>query len=221
MPKLVDYLRQLLENLAIDRALFFGHSMGSQLIFQFFREYPDIVDGLVPICGNYKYPLDRLNNSSKPKELLKPLVHLAELSETRAQNLWSYSAVNDFFLEMAVNFGMNPDLVQQEDLDRYFQHLARMDVEVFLTYLEQISAHNCEPFLPDIDVPTLIIAGEDDPITPVECSREMYQLIPGSRLEIIPDGTHVAPIERPTLVNSLIEDFVTDVYNHRLKSEPA
>ena len=51
-----------------------------------------------------------------------------------------------------------------------------------------------------IDVPTLILVGEEDGITPPALSEELARLIPGSRLELIADAGHLANAEQPRSV---------------------
>jgi 3-oxoadipate enol-lactonase len=51
--------------------------------------------------------------------------------------------------------------------------------------------------LPTITVPTLVVAGETDPIVPLAESQTMHRNIPGSRLAVIDGSAHLSPLERP------------------------
>lgn len=62
--------------------------------------------------------------------------------------------------------------------------------------------------LSEIRLPTLVLVGEDDAITPPQASQEMADAIPGSRLEVIPRAGHLAPYERPAIANSVILRFL-------------
>jgi 3-oxoadipate enol-lactonase len=62
--------------------------------------------------------------------------------------------------------------------------------------------------LPRITLPTLIIAGEKDPGTPVAASEAIQAQIKGSRLEVIPGALHQTPIETPEAFNRLVRDFL-------------
>ena len=59
-----------------------------------------------------------------------------------------------------------------------------------------------------IRVPTLVIAGADDPGTPPAMSEAIAAAIPGARLEIIPSASHLSCIEQPQNFNSLVIDFL-------------
>jgi len=60
----------------------------------------------------------------------------------------------------------------------------------------------------EIDVPTLIVVGEEDVITPPADARKMNGAIRGSQLVIIPEAGHMAAVERPGLVGSAVVEFV-------------
>ena len=62
--------------------------------------------------------------------------------------------------------------------------------------------------LPQITVPTLVIAGHDDLIVPLEASESMARAIPKARLVVIPDAGHSAPIEQPEAVNAAVREFL-------------
>ncbi len=62
--------------------------------------------------------------------------------------------------------------------------------------------------LPTIDVPSLVIGGEEDASCPPAQMRALAQAIPGARTVIVPGAGHLTPIERPAPVNeALIELF--------------
>ena len=57
-------------------------------------------------------------------------------------------------------------------------------------------------------VPTLILCGARDELTPPALSQRLAVLIAGSRLEIVPATGHMLPLEAPDVVNGAIVDFV-------------
>lgn len=62
--------------------------------------------------------------------------------------------------------------------------------------------------LPKISVPTLIIVGEHDAITPPSVAQSMHAAIAGSVLQVIPDAGHMAPMEQPNAVNRIISGWL-------------
>src|SRR5262245_37041108 len=66
------------------------------------------------------------------------------------------------------------------------------------------------PLLAGIHVPTLIVVGEEDALTPPDMSREMHRAIHGSELVLIPEAGHLANLERPRAFNAALAGFLTD-----------
>lgn len=62
-----------------------------------------------------------------------------------------------------------------------------------------------------IDVPTLILVGDEDIVTPPALSKELNRLIPGSRLEVIPEAGHLTNAEQPEPFNSAVESFLSEL----------
>jgi pimeloyl-ACP methyl ester carboxylesterase len=62
--------------------------------------------------------------------------------------------------------------------------------------------------LPQIQVPALVVSGDQDALIPIEDARSMADSIPGARMSIVTDAGHLPPIEQPDQVNqALIELF--------------
>lgn len=64
------------------------------------------------------------------------------------------------------------------------------------------------PTLSTIRVPTLIVVGEEDVITPPDVAKFMHEHIQGSELHIIPRVGHMAPVEAPEAFTRLLRAFV-------------
>jgi pimeloyl-ACP methyl ester carboxylesterase len=59
------------------------------------------------------------------------------------------------------------------------------------------------------DVPVLIVAGENDPATPLEWAEKVARTLPRSRLLVVPGGTHtVYGLEGTACIDRLIADFI-------------
>ena len=79
-------------------------------------------------------------------------------------------------------------------------------------YLYQLAAGawwTSLPLLPLVRQPTLILAGDDDPIIPLINARVMAGLIPGARLHVY-HGGHVELVLSPDLLAPLISEFLTE-----------
>jgi pimeloyl-ACP methyl ester carboxylesterase len=68
------------------------------------------------------------------------------------------------------------------------------------------------PLLPTLtDLPTLIIVGSEDQITPPDRARELAAGIPGATFEVLAGAGHLCPLERPEEVTTLMADFLSSL----------
>jgi len=67
------------------------------------------------------------------------------------------------------------------------------------------------PLLGQIRIPVLVVAGDDDQITPPAGMQEMARAIPGARFVLIPEAGHLSPLEQPEPVNRAIERFLDEL----------
>lgn len=93
-------------------------------------------------------------------------------------------------------------------LDRVAKTLRAADPDVHAAMWDMISTLDVAPRLTEIDRPTLVMVGQKDPTTPVAASEVIARGIPGARLEIIPDASHMAPLEAPEEVNRHLLGFL-------------
>lgn len=202
-------LADILDHLRIERAVLAGHSMGVQVILQFYGLYPERVEALLPICGTYKRPLDTLHNNDRLAQLLPYLDKAIDFAPERLQAIWQTLTPSAMTFHIAARTSeINSKFIRKQDFQPYLEHVANMDLRVFMRMLKGLAEHSAEEILPTITVPTYIIAGEFDSFTPTSRSHEMHQMIPNSDLLVVPGGTHVAPVELPDLINSTIEKFL-------------
>ena len=71
-----------------------------------------------------------------------------------------------------------------------------------------ISRPDSRPFLSAIDIPTLVLVGDGDPLTPVAHSQEIASAIRLATLKVLPDCGHLAPIEQPEYVADALAEWL-------------
>lgn len=69
--------------------------------------------------------------------------------------------------------------------------------------------------LPEIKIPTLIIVGKEDIITPPEAAQFMQEQIPGSSLSIIEHAGHLSNLENPDRFNDELKGFLASITNKK------
>jgi pimeloyl-ACP methyl ester carboxylesterase len=61
-----------------------------------------------------------------------------------------------------------------------------------------------------VRVPTLLMCGREDPVTPVQDHEAMAACIPGARLEVIESCGHLSTIEQPEVVNRVLTNWLRE-----------
>ena len=85
------------------------------------------------------------------------------------------------------------------------------------SYIKTVQATTCfdrEHVLAEISVPTLVIGGEFDPLTPPDMARRSADDIHGADFQLIYDVGHLGNLENPIEFNRLVEQFLAR-YRHR------
>ena len=205
---LADDVACVLDDALVDRAVLIGHSMGVQVALETYRRHTSRVAGLVLVCGASSHPLRTFKGSAALEEMLPTIQKwigrvpgvLNRVARTLLPTRLAY--------EVASRLEIRRELVEPADFMPYLEGLSRIDLRLFITMLASAGQHSAEDLLPEIAIPTLVVAGGRDGFTPPERSRAMAEAIPGAELLEIPNASHTAPIERPHLVDFTIRDFI-------------
>ena len=208
IPDCADDLVSVMDAAEVERGVLFGHSMGVQVSLETFRRHRDRVIGLGLLCGSFGNPLRTLKGTSTGEAVLPLLALAARHVPSTLDVLWRRLLPTKLAFTLASRIEINANLVRIEDFMPYLDHMARVDLRLFIEMLGHAGRHSAREILSAIDVPTLIVAGERDGFTPCSLSEEMHHAIPGSRFLVVEQGSHTAPIERPRLVTDAIVEFL-------------
>jgi len=186
-----------------------GHSLGTQVALEAYRRRPEGVAALVLLCGSFGRITYTFKHSEVLASVLPNLIEFATTHPIAARALWS-NVPPKVAIAMARLMGdINLAKVRVEDVEPYFQHASIVDFELFLRMLRAAGEHSAEDLLAQIRVPVLVIAGAKDTFTPAAVSEAMAQAIPGAELEVIPSGTHLAPLEHHREISARIAAFLS------------
>ncbi|MEW6055383.1 MAG: alpha/beta hydrolase [Bdellovibrionota bacterium] len=202
----------LLDELKIEKATLLGHSMGVNLVLEFYRRAPERVSAMVLANGSARGPLETMFRSNL-MHLAFPYVYQAYQKYPKLMNLvWAAQGKSKVVPWIVGQLGFNPNLAKEEDIRTYVRMISKMDMIITLQLLKDYEKYDATPWLHKIKVPTLIIAGENDLIIPREAQEIMHQLIPNSRYELVRNGSHCPQMDIPELVNIIIERFLKDAF---------
>jgi len=204
-------LKTIMDGLDIPKAVLVGHSMGVQVILEFYKNHPERVSGLLPICGTYGYPFRTFYGRPWMENIYPPIFTLGERHARDIERIFkpllrTRLPVPIARLTRAIHWYLCPTEIMKD----YFLQISRMDFECGFRSMMAMATHSAEEVLGGIKVPTLIIAGEKDLFTPVWVAEKMWRDIPGAELLVIPRGSHTALVENPSLMNLRVEVFLRD-----------
>ena len=193
MEDFADDLVQLLDCLKVERAVFAGLSMGGYVAWQFWKKYASRLRGLV-LCDT-RAVADTSDGVANRHRLASMVLENGPtvVSSAMLPNL------------LATTTNTNrPDIVSL--LRETIHETPAKTIAAALRGLAR--RPDVRSWLPQINVPSLLIVGEEDKISTVAEMREMCAAIPGAQIVVVPDSGHMAPLENPSVVNAAIRDFV-------------
>jgi pimeloyl-ACP methyl ester carboxylesterase len=205
---LADDVACVLDDALVDRAVLVGHSMGVQVALETYRRHADRVAGLVLVCGAPSHPLKTFRGSAALEELLPTIQRWIHRVPGVINRISRLVLPTRLAYEVASRLEIRRELVEPADFMPYLEGMARIDTRLFVAMLSAAGQHSADDLLPTITCPSLVVAGGRDGFTPPERSRAMAEAIPGAELLEIPNASHTAPIERPHLVDTTIQEFL-------------
>lgn len=188
-----------------------GHSMGGQVMVEVARRIGDRVWAMAAVTATYRSPSLDLYGAGRLVDPLAGVVAgtLDRIGDPLATHV--YRAVwRTLPLVPAMRavraFGRH---TPADLLRSYGDHGASLTGPQFTGTLAAMVRHRPDvAVLEALDIPTAVIAGEHDPLTPVAVAREMVDHLPRATLHVVADTTHAAILEAPTEVNRLVGDHL-------------
>lgn len=188
-----DGIADLLDALAIERAIVGGLSMGGYLAFALWRRHPRRIGALV--LADTRAGADSEEGRAKRREMQ---------ALARAEGA---GAVSERM--MAGMVGRTTRAERPEVIRTLDAMMRRASIPAITDALDALmDREDSTPTLATITVPTLIVCGEEDALTPVAESRAMHAAIPGSELGILPRAGHASNLEAPEAFNGLLSRFL-------------
>jgi pimeloyl-ACP methyl ester carboxylesterase len=193
MDRYADDIAGVLDSLRIDRAVIVGISMGGYVAFNLFRRHHSRVRALV--LADTRAAADTPEGLERRRVLI---------DTARANGSTAVAALQLEGLIGKTTRQRHPDIV-----DSVHATMTVAPVNGVIGALEAMMTRvDSTALLPTIDVPTTIIVGEEDVVTPAKEARAMHAAIRGSRLEVIQKAGHLSNVERPAAFNTIVSEFL-------------
>jgi 3-oxoadipate enol-lactonase len=196
MDAAADDIAALLQSLGIRKAVICGLSMGGYIAFALLRRHLGLFRGLL-LCDTRAAPdaedvrAGRLESAAQVRT-----AGTAGFTDTMLPKLLSpYTRQRSPELEARV---------------RAMMMEAPADV-IAATLIGLAARPDSTPLLRSIAVPTQVVVGEDDQITPAGEAQLMARGIPGSMMQMVPDAGHLPNLENPPVFNRILAGFLMSV----------
>jgi 3-oxoadipate enol-lactonase len=196
MAAYADDMVRLLDRLRIERAVIAGHSMGGYVVLELLRRHRERVMGLILV--------DTRAEADTP-EGRRGRDALIDVARTQGG-----AAVAEHLLPRLL--GRSTQQTQPQLVEQVREMARRTPVQGIIGALTAMRDRpDSTPHLGAIDVPTLVVVGEEDELTPPAGARALTAAIPLAAMTTIPGAGHLAPLEAPTAVSRVIAEFLEAV----------
>lgn len=193
MERIADDAAALLDQLGVAKAFVGGCSMGGYAALAFARRHPQRLLGLVLL--DTRAGADTDEGKAGRAALAAKL--LAEGSS---------AAVSAFLPKL---LGETTKREQQPLVARLRERILATSPQAIADALHGLAARvDSRPTLAQLSVPTLVLVGAEDVLTPPAEAEAMATAIPRARLEVVPRAGHLANLEQPEAVNAALRAFL-------------
>ena len=178
----IEVIEKLKESLKLDKIILCGHSLGGAIALSYYFKNPDDIESLI-LCSTGA----RLRVSPKIFQHLSEGTkqYLNYIQPVLFHNKTPKSIVKIFLNQFSI---VNPQVTHNDfQICDSFDRMKEMDL---------------------INVPCLILCGDEDKLTPVKYSQYFDEHIKNSRLHVIKNAGHMVMLEQPELVNQFIQEFI-------------
>ena len=159
-----------------------GHSMGGAIVLELGLDPPEGLQGIVVVGSGAKLPVTRA------------------IFQMLSDN-------PEAFFETIGRFAFSP-AAPVAMVERFVLVARQCPPPVIFNDFQACDHFDIRNRLPEIKIPTLVLCGEEDQLTPVKYSRYLHEGITTSSLTLIPNAGHMVMMEQPDPLNRGIESFL-------------
>ena len=186
VKSLSDYLYEFMNHVGLSSAILLGNSMGGHIALIFSKEYPEMVDGMV------------LTGSSG-------------LYESAMGDSFPRRGDYDYIKRKTEEVFYCPEVATKELVDRVFDIANKRESIIrLLAIAKSAIRHNMAKDLPLFNVPTCLIWGKFDKVTPPHVAEEFNKLLPDSTLYWVDKCGHAPMWEHPKEFSKHVLTFLKD-----------
>jgi pimeloyl-ACP methyl ester carboxylesterase len=192
LPEFADCLGRLIDALGLQRPHILGHSWGSALALELYRQRPATVRSLV-LVGAYAGSAGSLP-PDQVEQRLQFALHAADLTPG--------------FFEPTAMPGLFSGVLPTDAAAELITIMSETRAAGTRTMAYALAEADLRDVLPHIDVPTLLLYGDADQRSPLNVARELHARIPRSTLAVLPGLGHECYLESPETFSAEVLNFL-------------
>jgi pimeloyl-ACP methyl ester carboxylesterase len=180
--KYAEHVHDFLKAMGLLKVSLIGHSMGGAIVQILALTHPEVIHKIVLVgTGARLRVLPAILNGIKD--------HFEETVRKIARFAFSRKASADL-------------------IEKSISNLMRCRPEVLYNDFLACDRFDLTKEVEEINLPTLILCGEEDEMTPVKYSQFLHDHIKGSKMEILPNAGHMVMMESPLVFNEKVKEFI-------------
>ena len=191
IESMADDVNKLLLNLGVEKAVFVGLSMGGAIAMRFALKYPAKVEKLILANTAARFANKIGGNIYK---IMKRIFVMSVMPRK-----YGATMVSRFVF---------PKAGQDEFRQEFFNEIMMSSKTAYFDSVKSIIRHDVRKDLPNINIPTLVIGGSHDMVTPNFLQRFLAENIKGSKLVIIEGAGHVSSVDSAEHFNKEMLEFL-------------
>ena len=189
----VEDLRGFLDDQELDAVHLVGHSLGSLISMRFAAENPDRVQTLSLSAAGPGMPEENQSGLQTVVDEIKSEGMVAH-AETETQESLSEHTKQT-----------RPELV-----GLYREMILENDPDGYVTSMRGLMDADLAPVLGEVEAPTLLLAAENDAVTPPVASFILAGKIPNASVSVVQDAGHMVQLEAPKTLANEVHEFVAN-----------
>ncbi|MGF6947575.1 3-oxoadipate enol-lactonase [Neobacillus sp. B4I6] len=191
----VNDILQLIDFLGLQRIIICGVSMGGVQALAFAQRYPNRVSGLV-LADTFA----RIEPEAVHEKI--------RLTAGIAKELGMEKYANQY-LDQTLSFSNTAQAIRET-----MRHsIAEMETGAYQKSAKACFSASLDSGLKNINIPTLVLIGENDQKTPLPYSQVIAESISDSNLMVVPRACHLANVDQPKEFNHLLKEFLSTLEN--------
>jgi pimeloyl-ACP methyl ester carboxylesterase len=196
----IDLIKKIMDKKNIKKATLIGNSAGGTLSLNFYFRYPELVKNLILVDA-------AVYAGGGSPDFIKPLLYLPQINYLGPEI--TSILLNDSGDDFIKSAFYDKSKVNDEVISEYRRPtLVKGYKRAFWEFIKGSKNYEIVKKLDEIEVPTLVITGDNDVIVPTEQSIKLSEDIEGSELVILEKTGHLPQEEKPEEFIQAVENFL-------------